>query len=249
MRRYLALTAFLLAAATATPVHAGGPVNRYVEAGVPATTRTWDAADYARTLGILKKSAGLPFYKDPDGRALLDRITSRDNLAPLRDTRQPLAGRLDLASDILDRSGDILQLYVDEMEKKGRGQSEFANLTAFILRGTQEIVLLLGEVRTSQPGSTDAEDARKGLNTMKKDLVTLARSTELTLRTGKNLTPQDRQTLLAAMSDTLPAFAYAFDPEFRTELRTRLQADKRQFRGKEETERLDSMIRTLDKQG
>jgi hypothetical protein len=56
--------------------------NIYLEAGVPATNREWTGPDYARTSEVLASGkVELPTYDDEAGKAVLDRLTSTENLA------------------------------------------------------------------------------------------------------------------------------------------------------------------------
>jgi hypothetical protein len=89
---------FILAAALglALPLAAAAQPDPFLEAGVPAATRVWSGPDYQRAAEIL--TAGkvpLPKLSDPQGAALLRRVTSRDNLALLGDKSLPLTARMD----------------------------------------------------------------------------------------------------------------------------------------------------------
>jgi hypothetical protein len=93
MHRTILAIAILLASHLA--VAAVAETNPFLEAGTPAATRVWSGPDYERTLAVLiDGKVPLPRLADPQGAALLQRMTSPENLSLQRDKSLLLSVRL-----------------------------------------------------------------------------------------------------------------------------------------------------------
>jgi hypothetical protein len=133
MHRSVLAIAILLAAPLA--VAAVAETNPFLEAGIPAASRSWTGPDYERTLEILVAGkVPLPSFADPQGAALLRRMTSTDNLSLQRDKSVPLSARLLDFLQVQQGAGRLLSLYAGA--KEGGYRPELACIAAFVLHSS-----------------------------------------------------------------------------------------------------------------
>jgi len=219
----------------AVPLAARAQSNRFLEAGIPTADREWLGSDYERTVQIF--SAGkvaLPRFSDPQGTALLRRMTSTENFSFHRNKSLPLRQRMD---DFLKMSREVpalLELYLSEPRIGGGPHQEVAALLAFVLQMSALSVELSDEWLPAD--SKTNPDMR---------MAGLFLSTEQMLTEQQDLFGDDLSVILKAMESTLPRIKKKLSQDSRVELRKKLEADKARFSKPEDVERLNSMIREL----
>jgi len=96
------------------PLGAGASdMAQWLKAGVPAADRQWTGSDYAAVAEVL--SAGklpLPSLRDDGGRAVLERLTSTENLSFHRNPSLPLQARMEDIINVLESSNRVAKLYL-----------------------------------------------------------------------------------------------------------------------------------------
>jgi hypothetical protein len=245
MLRSVLVIALLLTVPLATAV---AETNPFLAAGIPAATRSWTGPDYERTAEVLiAGKVPLPKLSDPQGAALLRRVTSTDNLAAERDRKIPLSLRLQDLRQIQLGATALLQLYLDAADKGGGYRPELAAVTGFLLHSSAQQVDLVEELMPTLVKDEAYATRMAGLKEMNEGLTTGFVGTEVMLSERNNFSADDLSLLLEAMAQTLPRMKTGFSPEVRIELRKKLEADKARFKKDEDARRLDQMIAELGK--
>jgi hypothetical protein len=233
------------------PVAAQAPSNRYLEAGIPATSRAWTGADYERAVQILGEGKlALPRFADPQGAALLRRITSTENFAFHHNKDLPLQSRMEDYLKMYQGTAALLKLYHAEPAIGGVSpHQELAALMAFLLRGSALGVELVDEFLPTIPKDDQYETRMAGLKQMNSGLTGIFTWAEQTLADRQalsaDLSADDLSVILEAMASALPRTKKAFPDEVRVDLRKKLEADKARFSAPKDLQRLDAMIREL----
>jgi hypothetical protein len=242
MHRTVLAIAILLAALLA--VAAVAETNPFLEAGIPAATRTWSGPDYERTVEVL--TAGkvpLPRFADPQGAALLQRMTSTDNLSLQRDKSVSMSGRLQDFLQVQQGTGNLLSLYLEA--KEGDYRSELAHTAAFLLHASAQGVDLVEEMIPMLPQDEKLATRMEGRKKMNDGMTSIFVGAEQMLAEQNGFSADDLSVLLDAMADTLPRLKKCFSPDVRIELRKKLETDKARFKKDEDSRRLDRMIGEL----
>jgi hypothetical protein len=230
--------------ATQLAVAAVAETNPFLEAGIPAATRPWAGPDYERTVEIL--TAGkvpLPKFSDPEGAALLRRMTSLDNLSLERDQNLPLSARMPDFLQLEQAVGKLLILYGDA--KEGDYRSEMAHITAFVLHSSAQGVDLVEEFMPTLVKDETYAARMAGLKQMNEGMTTIVVSAEQLLAEENGFSEEDLSLLLDAMASSLSRLKKGFPPDVRIELRKKLEADKVRFKKDEDAKRIDRMIGEL----
>jgi hypothetical protein len=244
MHRSILAIAILLAAYLA--VAAVAETNPFLEAGIRAATRTWSGSDYERTVEIL--AAGkvpLPRFADPQGAALLQRVTSADNLSLQRDKSVPLVWRLQDYMEVEKGASALFTLYFRAVTREERYRPELARFAAFVLPAAAQGVELSEEIISTIPRDENYAKRMEGPRKINERMTTIFGIAEGMLAERKGFSAEDQSVLLDAMADTLPRLKKAFTPDVRIELRKKLEADKARFKKDEDARRLDQMIGEL----
>src|ERR1051325_10248708 len=96
---------------TGLALHAAA-ANRFVEAGAPAPDKEWSGEDYRTFAALLRDGKiTLPTLADADGRAMLERLWSTDNLRFARRTDLSLQTRLKESTAISQSFYSILLVF------------------------------------------------------------------------------------------------------------------------------------------
>lgn len=241
------LAVLTLPLALGAPAAAQAPANRYLEAGIPAASREWNGADYARAVRILGEGKiALPRLADPQGAALLRRITSTENFAFHHSKDLPLQARMEDYLKMYQGTTSLLKLYYAEPAIGGVApHQELAALVAFLLHGSALGVELTDEFLPTIQKDDQYETRMAGLKQMNSGLTSVFVGAEQMLADLQVLSADDRSVILAAMESTLPRIKKAFPEDVRVELRKKLEEDKARFSGQEDLQRLGAMIREL----
>ncbi len=245
MRRSFILAIALLLSAhfTAAPVAASNP---FLEAGIPAASREWAGPDYVRTAEVLGAGkVALPRHSDPEGAALLQRLTSTDNFSLHRNKSIALPVRMEDFLQVQQGANSLLKLYLSATVQGTDYKPEMARLAAFVLHSSALGVDLVEEMLPTLPRDDKYETRMAGLKQMNSGLTTIFVGAEQMLTPRNGFSAEDLSVLLEAMARTLPRLKHAFPPEYRIELRKKLEADRVRFKADEDIRRIDAMIREL----
>lgn len=237
------LLVFGLAPALAAQAHS----NPYLEAGIPASDREWNGADYFRTSEIL--SAGkvaLPRLSDPLGAALLNRFTSTDNFSLDRNRSLPIETRLGDYLGIQQATSTVLNLYLAMMVRgEAKATAEMTQLVAFSLKVSSLGIDLIEEFLPKIPKDESYATRMDGLKQMYSGISTQFQGAETMLGESNIYSQSERSLLLDAMAGALPILKKAFSGDYRIELRKKFEEDRKLFSSSQDLDRLQSMIREL----
>lgn len=191
------------------------------DTGLPSAARPWRAVEYARAAEVLQAGrAPLPRLSDPKGRALVERMTTTENLAHYRDAAVPPRSRFAELHELLERMTAVQALYHADCEEHCAaadlaGKGELARFRAFTLHAAAAQV----ELADALPPNPDGKPfPRSAL-----DFFPVFTMVEQCLEPGIH-SAEDRARLLAAMAATLPRLETCFTAGELLELEERLKA-------------------------
>ena len=220
--------------------------NALVEAGFPATSREWAGDDYTQIAGLLADGkTPLPRLADAEGQAFIRRLTSTDNLSLYRNRSLPIGERLVGFSSLMGGVNAVAKQYLAAV---GRGLDVHRELTAefaFILRAAAVGVDLMKEFLPTVPHDDHYAARMQGVAQFKSGLTTMFAGAEVSLSEKDFYSSEDRSLLLAAMAETLPAINKIFAPDYRVELRRKLEGHRAAFPDDQDARHLQAMIDTL----
>ena len=221
--------------------------NIYLEAGVPATNRESTGPEYARTSEVLGSGkVELPTYDDEAGKAVLDRLTSTENLALVKEPTIAAEVRVNNFIMMLSSTNALLKQYLDLAQKGAKVNRELTELFVFILCNAAVILKVFDEYAATIPDFDNQPNRVEGRRKMRAGAVTMFSGVEVSLSESYFYTEQDFSRMLQGMADTFPTFNKAFTPEFREEIRLKLNEDKGRFKKAEDIANIDRMLRELD---
>src|SRR4051812_25488024 len=221
--------------------------NRYLEAGIPDASRDWSADDYERAVQVLAGGKiSLPRFADPQGAALLRRITSTGNFALYHNKDAPLQKRIEDFLKMYQEAALLLKLYYAEPAVGGVGpHQEMAAVVAFLVQGSALGIELTDEFLPTIPKDDHYEIRMAGLKQMNSGITTIFVSAEQALADRQTFSADDLSVILEAMESTLPKIKKAFPDEVRGDLRKKLEEDKARFSAPQDLQRLGAMVREL----
>jgi hypothetical protein len=245
MRTVLLASAILLSPHLAAATVTDAQPDPFLAAGIPAISRVWSGPDYQRAAEIL--AAGkvpLPRLSDPQGAALLGRMTSLENLALERDPKLSLQSRLGDFFPLQQGASSLLEQYL-AAGARGGFRPETARLAAFLVRSSAQGLELVTEMPPILPKDEHYAAWMAGAKQMNDGMTSVFVACEQLLMPDNHFAPEDLSILLAAMAETLPQAKKAFAADFRIELRKQLAADRPHFKASEDVRRIDAMVAAL----
>jgi hypothetical protein len=217
-----------------------------VEADLPALSREWTGDDYTRAAQIL--AAGtlpLPSLSDEQGRLFLKRLTATDNLAFYRNRTLPIEARVESCFKLMEGAGAILKLYGAAANKGQRLNSEITQQTVFMLHLAAVGIQLIDEFMPTVPKDEKYAIRIEGVKKTYAGLTRMFVGAEASLSEKSFYSSENLSDLLTAMAETLPRVEKAFSPDFKVELRKKLESRKAAFPGKRDEENIQRMIDEL----
>lgn len=232
----LGASAVLLAQAPVT--------DRFLEAGMPAPSREWYAADYVEAVTVLKAGrTGLAVYGDPAGARVFKRLTARANLATYLDSRVAIGARVSQFQVLMQTLPQILSLYATGTNPETAARHrELAALFGFLLYTSEAGVKLVAELLPQIPRDGDYAARMEGLKTFNKGLTLVFQGTVQTVDDRRVYTDADIAYLLQAMEETLPTLRQVFPADYRTELRVKLGRLKTRCKDPLDKARIERML-------
>lgn len=242
MRTVLLASTILLSVQLA-PVQA--QPDPFLAAGIPAVSRSWSGPDYQRAAEILGSGkVPLPRLSDPQGAALLGRMTSLENLALERDPKLSLQSRLEDFVPLQQGASSLLKQYL-AAGARGGFRPETARLAAFLVRSSALGLELVTEMIPTVPRDDHYAARMAGAKQMNDGMTSVFVGCEQMLAPSNHFAPEDLSILLEAMAETLPRVKKTFAADFSVELRRKLEADRPRFKAPEDARRIDAMIAAL----
>jgi hypothetical protein len=223
----------------------GGDADVYLAAGIPAPDREWLTEDYAAAAAVLSGGkVPLPRRSDSAGKALLDRITSRENLSRYRNKTQPVLVRLTDLVDLIGHLKPIWTLYGTATIEGKQVNDEFIQVAVFLLHGAALETELIAESRPSIPKDDRYEARMNGMRRLHSGITSLFVGIEVLLGESR-FTTGNRSFLLKAMVATIDRFKVALSSQARVELSHKLEARKAQFTEPSDQANLEKLLAAL----
>lgn len=245
MRLYAATVALALLGLLAGPgmAHAA---DAFLESGIPASSREWLGADYEIAVRILTSGKlKLPRFSDPQGSAILSRITATENFSFHRNKSLPLRSRFEDYLKLQESTNTLAKAYFAASLKGERVNKEVSRLLAFLLLASVVGVDLMDEFVPTIPRDDKYAVRMDGLRQFRSGLTTQFVGAEMTLTEANGFSSDDRSAILEAMGATLPKLKGAFAADVRIELARKLEIDKTRLNRPKDIQLLDGMIREL----
>lgn len=154
------------------------PSAEYVEKGMPAPDRTWSAKDYETAVQVLQALASedagkLPRHESANSGEVFKRICSESNLDLIRNDKLPVDQRLRESIGLTGAIRDLLQVYMEPIEKLGSYDHEAVGIMGFNLSLMHELFTLADAYLASLPKDDPNREARNaGMEKMRQGLAT-----------------------------------------------------------------------------
>jgi hypothetical protein len=217
--------------------------QKLVEAGFPALDREWNGKDYETVASLLKDGkVPLPTLATPEGQRFLQRLTSPENLSFARNKDLPIGARLGDFARLMVNANLILMRYVVVANQNVNVHAETTMQMCFALRIAETGVNLVEEFLPSLPKDDKYETRMAGLRKTYSGMTTLFGGAETSLGEATFYSPDDLSSLLQSMAEVLPTVKKAFPPEYRVELRKKLEGRKTAFPKEKDAANLQKMI-------
>ena len=222
--------------------------DKYVEAGIPAASREWVGLDYARAYETFASGrVSLPRFSEPEGARLLQRMTSIANFSFHRNRSIPFQARIEDYFKLMQGANSVVKLYyATAVNKNEKLNMEVARLLAFMLEVAALGSELVDEMIPTMPRDDKYATRMDALKRWYSDLTTVFVGAEVSLSERHYFSADDLSAILDAMATTLPRLKKAFAQDYRVELRKKLEADRTRFNDREDTAKIDRMIRELN---
>lgn len=247
------LTAVALAALLAAPAASPAQdLDTIARAEWPAVSRVWSGIDYLAAGKLLAEGrAPVPRLTDPEGAALVARLTAVENFQSFLVREVPIQARLQVFVGMIQGAGQALNAYLrlltDPAGGAGAPHQEFARLLGFVVRLAAHGVDLVEEFLPTVPRDETYPSRMEGLKTFRSGLTTMVVGAEASLADTKVFTPADLSVIVEGLAEALPRLRKALARDVVIELRRKLERDRQRFAG-EDGARLDAMVRLLAEQ-
>lgn len=205
------------------------PLDKYLEAGVPAHDRNWTGSDMqqaAEALGKLTKedAALLPRYQSPQSGKLFERITSAENLDLYQNEQSPIEVRVHEAILLMQSSNQILVLYATAFADQKVADSELIEMIGSTLRLSATIVQLINEFLPTLDKNDPTYPTRmESLGNVRKNLATVVIANLKVLTESDLYRTSELKRLLGHMQNTYPVILPALPEASRAEALQRLR--------------------------
>jgi hypothetical protein len=225
---------------------AGPTLEDYLNAGIAAPSRMWVGADYARAAQVFGQGQiALPRYADDAGAKVMGRLVSLDNFHFYRLKSVPIESRFVDYVSLIQGLSSVLNTYVSKIREGERSLSELASLLAFTLHTSALGLDLADEFVPTIPKDNNYAARMAGLKKMHSGIVTIFGGAESVLADDSGVSPADRTLVVNAMATTLPVLKQAFPPDFRIEIRKRLEKSRSILKLAGDRDAVDRMLKEL----
>lgn len=206
MRKLASVFTLLLLLALARAEAADGKtLLDYVEAGCPSPSKTWSGIDYGTVLRMTK-AGELPVLRRADKELgpVFDRLVSNANLLGLKHHTVPVQMRFGEAVAIMNGTGGLLGLYLNQFAKGEKVSVEMAALSAFLLDVMATTFELADEFLASVPAEKQTEQMKAGLQQMQQGMIQAFEGSLVSGTDSVSLATEDQVALLAAFAAHFP---------------------------------------------
>jgi hypothetical protein len=214
--------------------------------GLPALSREWHGADYQLVSDALSRGTlPLPRLSSQTGAALLKRLTAPENLTFQKNRTLPVESRLQDFLAMQAAAGMIAKRFFEAVNRGEPLHTELASLLGFMIRMAASGADLLTEFIPSIPKDDNYRIRMEGLSKVRSGLTNMFLGAETTLSEKAFYTSDDLSLLIGAMADALPSIKALLAPDFRMELRQKLEVHRKAARKPDDLENLERMVAEL----
>lgn len=201
----LVLPLLLLVVCTRVAAAEAKTLLDYVEAGCPSPGKTWSGIDYSTVLRMTQ-AGDLPVLRRSDKELgpVFDRLVSNANLLGLKHRAVPVQLRFGEAAMIMNGTGGLLGLYLNQFAKGERVGVEMAALSAFLLDVMATAFELADEFMVSVPAEKQTEQMKEGLQQMQRGMIQSFEGALITGTDSVSLATEDQVVLLTAFAAHFP---------------------------------------------
>jgi hypothetical protein len=193
---------------------------------MPPVDRPWQAADYKAATKALRAAAPAAFPRRGAGPSgpVFERMSSDENLAPLRDDAKPPAERLRQAMELGAASGLVFAEYAKAMTGGAKLGSEILGLMAFMVKAQVAMSSLIERVAPTMDAASPTYEAELDrLARMVDGLPASANSVISTLGERGPYATTDLAELARSLEPYLPELIARLEARDRTDAISRLK--------------------------
>lgn len=218
----------------------------YLQAGVPATSREWRAADY-KTLAtlVVEKKVPLPSLKDEEGANVLNRFCSVENLAYGRNHTLPLAARMQDAMEMQPALTTLAKCYVNEATKGAKVNDETALLMGFLLDLASLQIELVDEFVPTIKHDSQYELRMKGLEKMRGGLALVFLGAYSAVAEDPLFSDKNRSDILLGVARNTARFTTILKADVKTEMVLKFQKLKEKTKDPKDQVSIDEILTAL----
>jgi hypothetical protein len=218
----------------------------YALDNLTALSREWNGTDYkVIAAAIDAKTIPLPRYSHESGAKILKRMTATENLAFVQDKELPIDNRYQEILTIAPATQSILQAYTAAADRGEKVNAELAALMAFCLHLSAAFSTLADELLPTIPQDDRYAVRMGGLLQTRYGIAKMFLGAAISLSETHFYSGDDVSLILAAMADTLPTVKNSFTPDFRSEIRKKLEEYRNGMTKSNDIRNLDRMIAEL----
>ena len=212
---------------------------------MPPLTRRWTPEDYVVAAGmIVDHQVPMPTYETPQGRALLDKLTSSDNYAIFTDESISVRTRLQRGSQMFGGLGQLMIFYGSFLESSGKQlHAEGAALIDSVLR----MSALESDLARQLFDKMDPADPRAIAAHAKfgEGLEAIVNGVLQAFDTKGFFLPAESTLELRTLSSTLGSIDFFLAPDVRASLSAKFVAMRKKAASPEDRELLDRLVGIL----
>lgn len=215
--------------------------------GLPALSRRWHGNDYQELVSnIENKNIEIPAYSDPNGKKILDKTTSPDNLSPEEFENIPLDIRVKNILEIQYALAKLLFIYSSYANEGMNLHSEIASLVAFTLQSAATGAPLLKQLALTTPHDELDPEWHKKINGIKSGFANILIGAEMSLRETNTFDTGDISLMLKSFSESISSIKTMINDDVKFELIEKFKDLENKMEKEEDTENIKSIIKTLE---
>lgn len=221
--------------------------ENYAAANLPALSREWHAADYqAVSRAIVNGQVQLPKFSSDFGSMILKRLTDPKNLALAQSRALPIEMRMQECMASMSALNSLIQPYLVAANRGEKVNAEMAALLALMLRVSSASAQNLSEFISNIPHDDKYPTRMEGVKMVGSGLTNIFLGAETSLSERPFYSPEDITLILQAMAEALPSIKDFFAPDFRAELKSKLNRHRRDMLQPSDIQNLERMIKDLE---
>ena len=213
----------------------------------PDPALAWTGVETTQAAKLLSSGkAQLPLMSDQNGKKVLERIVSRENLLVYADPQFSLPSRLGDYIQMVQSTNVILKLYLEANPlHPGKTHQEIAALEIYIIYVAATGMTLVQEFLPTIQKDEKYETRMQGLQKMYGGMFTTFSGLLMSTSEPRNFTGQEISAMLVALDETLPILKPAFSAESLGQLKIDLGKKLKSFTKTKDIDLVKHMIALL----